>query len=137
MTPKFITKDVDKTLYSNYLRKAEECYHASVNSFSLQEWNAAAINAIHACISACDAICIYHLGKRHAGENHNEAVYLFKTIKPDDEEINTNASRLSRILSIKNLAEYEGRLVSKNEAEKLLKDCERFIEYIRRKLPTG
>lgn len=136
MTPKFTTRDVDKSLYSNYFKKAEECYHASKNSFSLQEWNAAAINAIHACISACDAICIYYLGKRHSGESHNEAVSLFKTIKADDEEINTNAGRISRILSIKNLAEYEGRLVSKNEAEKLLKDCERFIEYIKKKLPT-
>lgn len=136
MTPKFTTRDVDKSLYSNYFKKAEECYNASKNSFSLQEWNASAINAIHACISACDAICIYYLGKRHAGESHNEAVSLFKTIKTNDEEINTNAGRLSRILSIKNLAEYEGRLVPKNEAEKLLKDCERFIEYIKKKLPT-
>lgn len=135
MTPKFTTRDVDKSLYCNYLKKAEECYHASKSSFNLREWNAAAINAIHACISACDAICIYYLGKRHAGESHNEAVSLFKTIKADDKEINTNASRISRILSIKNLAEYEGRLVTKNEAEKLLKDCERFIEYIKKMLP--
>ncbi|MBW1717858.1 MAG: hypothetical protein JRJ77_19035, partial [Deltaproteobacteria bacterium] len=103
---------------------------------SIQEWNAATINAIHSCISACDAICIYFLGKRHAGESHNDAVTIFRTIKVDNEEINTNANRVLRILRIKNMAEYEERLVHRPEAEKVLKDCERFLEYVRRKLPS-
>ncbi len=81
------------------------------------------------------AICIYFLGKRHAGESHNDAVTIFRTIKFDDEEINTNANRVLRILRIKNMAEYEERLVHRYEAEKLLKDCKRFLEYVRRKLP--
>src|SRR3989338_7418416 len=135
MTPKFKTKDVQKSLYTNYLKRAEECYHAVKNSFEAQEWNAATISAIHACIAASDAMCIYFLGKRHASENHNEAVALFKTIKADDEAINTNANRLSRILSIKNMAEYEDRLVSRIEAEKTIKDCERFLDYVKTKLP--
>src|SRR3989338_6257817 len=129
MTPKFKTRDVEKSLYANYLKKAEECYHAAKTSFEAQEWNSATISAIHACIAASDAMCIYFLGKRNASENHNEAAVLFKTIKADDEEINTNANRVSRILDIKNMAEYEDRLVFKKEAEKILKDCERFLEY--------
>jgi uncharacterized protein (UPF0332 family) len=136
MTPKFRTRDVEKSLYINYLKRAEECLHAAKNSFSIQEWNAATINAIHSCISACDAICIYFLGKRHAGESHNDAVTIFRTIKVDNEEINTNANRVLRILRIKNMAEYEERLVHRPEAEKVLKDCERFLEYVRRKLPS-
>lgn len=135
MTPKFRTRDVEKSLYINYFKRAEECLHAAKNSFAVQEWNAATINAIHSCISACDAICIYFLGKRHAGESHNDAVTIFRTIKFDDEEINTNANRVLRILRIKNMAEYEERLVHRYEAEKLLKDCKRFLEYVGRKLP--
>lgn len=129
------TRDVEKSLYINYFKRAEECLHAAKNSFAVQEWNAATINAIYSCISACDAICIYFLGKRHAGESHNEAVTIFRTIKFDDEEINTNANRVLRILRIKNMAEHEERLVHRYEAEKLLKDCKRFLEYVRRKLP--
>ncbi len=136
MTPKFRTRDVEKSLYINYLKRAEECLHAAKNSFSIQECNAATINTIHSCISACDAICIYFLGKRHAGESHNDAVTIFRTIKVDNEEINTNANRILRILRIKNMAEYEERLVHRPEAEKVLKDCERFLEYVRRKLPS-
>ncbi|MBI4681446.1 MAG: HEPN domain-containing protein [Nitrospirae bacterium] len=135
MTFKFRTRDVTKSLYTNYLKRAEECLHAAKNSFAIQEWNASTINAIHSCIAACDAICVYFLGQRHAGETHNDAVNLFKTIKTGDEEINTNANRIVRILRIKNMAEYEERLVYKSEAEKVLKDCERFLEYVKKQLP--
>ncbi|MBF0491094.1 MAG: HEPN domain-containing protein, partial [Candidatus Omnitrophica bacterium] len=129
----FKTKDVAKSAYENYLKKAEECVHAARTSHEAQEWNAAAINAIHCCISACDAMCVYFLGKRHSGEDHNDAAKLFKSIK-DNEEINTNANRIIRILRIKNMAEYEERLVRKSEVEAILKDCERFLEYIKDQL---
>jgi uncharacterized protein (UPF0332 family) len=136
VTPKFRTRDVEKSLYANYLKRSEECYHAAKNSFEALEWNAATISAIHAVIAASDAMCIYFLGKRNAGESHNEAAGLFKTIKADDEGINTNANRIARILSIKGMAEYEERLIFRTEAEKILKDCERFLGYVKTKLPV-
>ena len=104
MTPKFKTRDVAKSLYSNYLKRADECFHAAKTSIDNQEWTAATISAIHSCIAGCDALCVFYLGKRHAGEGHNDAVVLFKSIK-DSEQFNTNAKRLVRILSIKNMAE--------------------------------
>jgi uncharacterized protein (UPF0332 family) len=79
-------------------------------------------------------MCVYFLGKRNAGENHNETVALFKTIK-NDESINKNANRISRVLSVKNMAEYEERLIYRSEAEKVLKDCERFLEFVKKNLP--
>ena len=133
MAPKFRTRDVEKSLYINYFKRAEECLHAVKNSFNNQEWNAATISAIHSCIAACDAMCVYFLGKRQAGENHNDAVALFKTIKYG-EEINTNTNRIVRVLRIKNMAEYEERLIFKSEAEKVLKDCKRFLDYVKKQL---
>jgi len=135
MTAQFKARRTDKSLFVNYLKKSRECFNAANNSFNSKEWNACAINAIHSCISACDAMCVYYLGRRHAGENHNEAVKLFKLTQPKERETGSNALRLSRILSVKNIAEYEGRLISRSEAEKILKDCKRFIEYARGKLP--
>jgi uncharacterized protein (UPF0332 family) len=135
LNPKFRTRDVAKSLFSNYLKRAEECLHASKESFANKDWNAATICAIHSCISACDAMCVYSLGKRHSGENHNDAVSLFKMIKSEDEKLKINANRLNKILRIKNMAEYEERLVNRSEAEKVLKNCNRFIDYIRKELP--
>ena len=133
MTPKFKTRDVAKSFYANYLKRAQECFHAAQDSFEKQGWNACAINAIHCCIAACDALCVYFLGKRHSGEEHNEVVVLFKSIK-NDEEANINANRILRILRTKSMAEYEERLVHKTEAEKILKDCERLLEYVKGQL---
>ena len=65
MSAKFKTRDVAKSLYTNYLKRSEECLHAAKNSFAMQEWNAATINAIHACIAGCDAMCVYFLGIHH------------------------------------------------------------------------
>lgn len=135
MTPKFKTRDAEKSLYANYLKRAEECFHAARISFEAEERNSATISAIHAVIAASDAMCVYFLGKRNASESHNEAAAIFKSIKPDDEQINTNANRIAKILGIKNMAEYEERLVFKSEAEKVLRDSERFLEFIKGKLP--
>ncbi len=134
MTPKFKTRETAKSAYSNYLQKAEECFHAALMSMEYAEWNAAAINAIHSCISASDAMCAYYLGRRHSGEDHNDVATLFKSIRNDD-GINTNAGRIIKILRTKNMAEYEDRLVRKSEAESIFKDCERFLEYVKKQLP--
>ncbi|MGB3860993.1 MAG: HEPN domain-containing protein [Candidatus Aminicenantaceae bacterium] len=135
MTTKLRTRKVNKSLYSNYLKRAEECHIAAIECSKNEDWNSATICAIHACISACDAMCIYFLGKRHAGENHNNAVRLFKTIRSQDGNLNKNSNRLNRIISIKNMAEYEERLVFKSEAEKIVKDMKRFFSYVRKELP--
>jgi uncharacterized protein (UPF0332 family) len=135
MTPKLKTKDVQRTQYANFLKKSEECFHSASNSFNMKEYNASAISAIHSCIAGCDSMCVYNLGKRSLGENHNDAIKLFKAIKENDAGIDKNANRISRILNLKNMAEYEERLVSKNEAEKILKDCGRLLEYIKTQLP--
>jgi len=135
MTSRLKTSDVTKSLYTNYLKRAKECIHAARNSFANQEWNAATINAIHCCIAASDAMCVYFLGKRHAGENHEDVVKLFKTIKKNDEELNKNTNRIIRITSIKNMAEYEERLVYRTEAERVLKNCERLLDYVKKNLP--
>ena len=134
MVRKLKTRVISRPLYINYLKRAEECLDAARNSFNSKKWNAATINAVHSCIAACDAMCVYFLGKRYAGGSHDEAVTLFKTIK-SSQEMDINANRIARIVRIKNMAEYEERLVSKYEAERILRDCERLFEYIEGELP--
>ena len=125
---------MNKSFYVNYLKRAEECFHAAQHSLRSEEWNASAINAIHCGIAACDAMCVYFLGKRHAGDNHNDAATLLKSIKNTD-EFSTNANRILRILRMKNMAEYEERLVYKSEAEKIFNDCERLLMFVKESLP--
>jgi len=135
MTPKFKTRNAERSTHINFLKKSEECFRAARDSYSKGDWNAAAICSVHRGISACDALCVYFLGKRHSGDRHGDAVALLLTIDRDDDRLISNAARLGRILGIKNMAEYEERLVYRSEAEKALKDCERFLAFTKSKLP--
>ena len=133
MPSKFKTRDVQKSNYSNYLKRAEECLTAAQLAYERQEWNSSAINSIHSVISWADAMCVYFLGKRHSSESHNDAAGLFKSIK-DDEDINANANRIIRVLRMKNMAEYEERLVNRTEAKKILTDAVRLAEFVKKKI---
>lgn len=37
MVTPLMTKDVEKSLYANYLKRSEECLHAAKNSFDTEE----------------------------------------------------------------------------------------------------
>lgn len=135
MIAKHKTKDVHRSMYVNFMQKSSECFKAAQWCLESEDWNATAINSIHSTISACDALCVFSLGKRHSGENHNGAVTLFNSIKNTD-EFNKNANRINKILRMKNMAEYEERLVYQKEAETIFKDCERFLGFVKSKLPV-
>ncbi|MDP3731907.1 MAG: HEPN domain-containing protein [Candidatus Omnitrophota bacterium] len=127
---------IDRNLYTNYLVRAEECLSAARHSLSLNQWNASAISAIHSGIASLDALCVYYLGQRHAGANHEDAITLFKNIKQlPREDIDTIANRVIKILKMKNMAEYEERLVHQTEAQNILKNAERLLEAVKSKLP--
>src|SRR3972149_9599671 len=104
------TRKVDRNLYINYLKRSEECLNAAKQSFTLNQWNACAITAIHSSIAALDALCVYFLGQRHAGQNHEDVVSLFSSIRQlSNEDIDAIANKVVRILKMKNIAEYEER----------------------------
>ena len=134
---KIKTCGVPRASYAIYLKRAEECCRAAEQAFSQGDWNAAVITAVHSVISSCDALCIFFLGQRNAGERHDDAVRLFKTIAVDRDGIAAQAGRVSRVLGIKHVAEYEDRLLSRGEAEKVLKDCNRFLDFVHANLLAG
>lgn len=127
---------VERSFYTNYLVRAEECLNAAKNSLNLNQWNSSAISTIHSGISSLDALCVYYLGQRHAGQNHEDAIALFRSIKQlKREDADAIANRVIKILKMKNMAEYEERLVHRTEAQNILKDAERLFEAVKNKLP--
>jgi hypothetical protein len=85
-------------------------------------------------VAACGALYIYYFGRRHSGEDHHQAVNLFRRTKSKDNLLIKNTKRLTQILNIKNMAEYEERLVFQTESEKILRNCERFLVCFRKQL---
>ena len=125
------TRPVGRAHFRDYLKRAEECLHALQMAYEHDEWNACVINAIHCMIAAADAFCVYRLGTRHAGERHDDAVALFASSDPSSEEVKANARRLSRVLGVKNNAEYGEKLMGRKDAEEAKRDAERFVAFVK------
>jgi HEPN domain-containing protein len=124
-------RHVDKSVFKNYLRKSEECFEAASECLKTGKWNAAVINAVHCGISACDALTVFMLGVRHAGERHEDAISLFLTVGLPRDVLTSKNRQLSRLLGIKNAAEYEERLMDENDAKEAVRDAERFLGWVR------
>jgi len=124
-------RHIDKSLFKNYLRKSEECLETASECVKRGRWNAAVINAVHCGISACDALTVFMLGVRHAGERHEDAISLFQTVGLPKDILTAKSRQLSRLLGIKNTAEYEERLMSENDAREAIRDAERFFGWVK------
>lgn len=57
------TQKVEKHLYSNYLKKAQEYLEGMRDELENRRWNLAVLAGVHCTISACDALTIFFLGK--------------------------------------------------------------------------
>lgn len=123
-------RHVDKSVCRNYLRKAEECYEAAMECLRFGRWNATVINAVHCGISSCDALTVFILGARHAGDRHEDAISLFQTVGLPRDVLAAKSKQLSRLLSIKNAAEYEERLMDESDAREAIRDAERFFKWV-------
>ena len=134
MNAKPRTRSVERVFTRNFLKRSKECLDSACSAFEKEDWNASAINAIHCAISAGDAICVHFLGKRHAGESHNDAVKLLNSLDTVCGDIKPNANRFMRLLKMKNMAEYEERLIYKIEAEKMLRNARAFYVYVESKI---
>ncbi len=95
------TRAVDRQMFRNYLKKAEEHHKAMNISYENKLWNACVVNAIHCAISSIDALTVFYLGFRHAGDRHHDVLQLLQRLDIDKNELRTKSQQLSSLLSIK------------------------------------
>jgi hypothetical protein len=127
---KLKTADVDPQQGPNFLIKAKEFAETMEESVARRKWNAAALNAIHAGISACDAVTSALSGTRSRSQRHDDAVKLLKTCvraRGTDEA----ANHLHQLLRAKHNVEYEGRLFTQSEALALANHARKFVAWAR------
>ncbi len=123
------TRHVDRSLFGNYLKKAHENFEAVRDGIDNGRWNAAVMNAVHCGVNACDAVTVFTIGLRHAGERHEEAIALLQSLNLDKEVVVSKTRQLSRLLGVKNAAEYEERLMSKRDAQEAAINAERLLRW--------
>lgn len=131
------TKIKDEISWKNYLIKAEQFFETAQEAYGGENWNAVSLNAVHAAISANDAITVYLKRIRSASEKHSDAVDLLLNVFHNNEEAREFSSHLLWLLNRKNIVEYEARLFYKKEAEDSIKHAERFLRWVKSHLPKS
>ena len=77
-------QQAEKHLYRNYLRKAQEYLEGMKTELGSRRWNIAVLAGVHCAISACGALTIFYLGKKHKGIKHADAAELLANIDAID-----------------------------------------------------
>jgi len=130
---KYKFRPVDKHLYVNFLRRSEECLKNAKRALENNEIMSAPVSAVHCCISALDALCVCHMRKRHAGYNHEDGVKFIYGINTLNRDIlETIGAKAMKVIKLKNMAEYEERIMKPKEAEKIVKDAESVFETVKK-----
>ena len=136
MSKKHRTVAVTREQARTNLDKAVEFLTSAKEAMKNGQVNSAGLLAIHASISAADAILGYQAGYRSSSLDHRVAAGLIKDIGSGKEGWNKQGNRLNRILGKKNLVEYEARDITRTEALYLVEQTERFVDWVRGFFPA-
>jgi len=132
MTKKVNVKNMEKEMYSNYLQKADENCRLAQKAMEEKSYNAAAVCAVHSAISSVDAYCVFNLAKRCSSSNHEDAAVVIGETNLKSKSAVTK--KFLSVIRMKNMAEYEERLVKQKEAEKAVNDVKELLEMVKNDL---
>ena len=102
-------------------------------SLEAGKWNSAGLQAVHAVISASDAVIVYYGGVRSVELDHREVVGLLHDII--GETAATAGRHVSRVIAKKNLIEYERRSITQADSREMVGHAKRFLEWVTGILP--
>lgn len=123
-----------KTQHTVFLNRSKQLYEMMRFAHEKEYWAALGVNAVHCAISLNDALTVYSLGQRYAGEDHTTAAELLFRVKL--EGVEAQAKNFSRIIAKKNSIEYEERDFRQADALDIFKQVERFYQWGITKLPA-
>jgi len=122
---------VDRSLASSYIAKAGQFLRSAERAAGEAEHDATMLNAIHAALSAGDGVTIAIAGVRSTDPDHRRAADLLQEVAGASQEIKGQVAQLRRLLSSKNVVEYEARRVRGAESTEALKRASRFVAWAR------
>lgn len=134
MTKDIKTSHVPKSGYSNYLKKAEEFFSSAQDSLVKEKWNAAGLGAIHSGISSADALLVSLHGVRSASPKHDDILKLLSNLVKH-KGLEENIGHLRHLIAMKNIVEYDQRLITHSEAISLSRHAEKFLTWVKSTLP--
>jgi hypothetical protein len=133
MRPADRTRPATRADSKTYIGKAREFLAEMEVGFAAGRWDAAGLAAIHAGISAADAVLAYEAGVRSAGRDHQSSVdLLIEVVGPPAAR---PSKHLKRLVDKKNLVEYEQRRLIESESRDLVVHARRFVDWADGRLP--
>jgi HEPN domain-containing protein len=123
------TVSVSRAESALYVAKAEQFVEEAHTALDASRDDAAMLNAIHAAISALDAVTVALAGLRSADPDHQRAVDLLEEVASGSEEIKTRVRQTRQLLAKKNMVEYESRRATAKEARDALERASRIVEW--------
>lgn len=123
------TRAVTAAQVRSYLAKAEEYLAAATAELDAVGAIAATSLAIHAAINAADAVTGHRVGRRAAGQDHDQVRPLLREAGKDGAEVERD---LARLLPLKTKAEYEPDEVPLAEAKRAVERARRCVAVARR-----
>jgi hypothetical protein len=114
-----------------HLAKAEQFLEECMAAVSARRNDAALLNAIHAAISANDAVTVTLAGRRSSDPDHRRAADLLEDVGGSSPELRAHARQLGDLVARKSTVEYESRRATAREAQNALKRAERFVGWAR------
>jgi HEPN domain-containing protein len=118
------TRGASRADARRFLGKAEEFLAAAQLAAQSGFRTATTGLAVHAGMSAADAVTAARLGRRSASPDHRAVLGLLAHAGADGKSISRS---LGRLLPLKNRAEYEPREPTKREADQALRAAEQAV----------
>lgn len=112
-----------------YLAKAEQFATEARTAVEGSRNDAAMLNAIHAAISAADAVTAALAGLRCADPDHQRAVDLLEEVASRSEEIKMRVRQMRQLLARKNTVEYESRRATARETREAVERAARIVDW--------
>jgi hypothetical protein len=129
VTPRRKTLQTSRSEARLYLAKAQQFSAEATAAINNSRNDAAMLNAVHAAISAADAVCVALSGRRSADPDHQRAADLLQEIGGKSKGIAGHVRQLRMLIAKKNVVEYESRQASVKEATEAVQRAERLVSW--------
>jgi HEPN domain-containing protein len=121
--------DAPRSQARSYLEKAKQFLNAAKDAVDESRHDAAMLAAIHAAISAADAVTVALAGQRSADPDHSRAVDLLDEVGGGATEVTSHARQLRQLLGTKNVVEYESRRAMARDAADAVRRANRLVAW--------
>jgi HEPN domain-containing protein len=123
--------DVRRSEAKLYVAKADQFLDHARAALDAERFDAALLNAIHAAISAADAVTVALVGRRSTDPDHQRAVDLLEEATGSAPETRTRSRQVRALLARKNTVEYESRPATGRDARDGVEQAGRVVTWAR------